>query len=505
MNTLVPGPLPLFQPAGPGASAQAPRGAAAAAPPVNTLLEQLARSLEQHGVAYCQWKGHWSAHRWATGHGDVDLLVDHEALATFRRLAEELGFKLAHPAAGREIAGVETYFGHDPQINRLLHLHVHYRLLLGDYWKPVYRLPIERHLLRRTVQGSVFRIPNPTDQYLVFVLRMMLRQVGRPLLSAQIVWTSGIRIQLAALEAASDRSELASVLREHLRPLDLPFFERCVRSLEGGCGVVERAILPWQLHRSLRALARPTPAMALIPAAVEKIFPESIAQKLCERRMWLAGGGLVFALSGGDGAGKSTCARELAGWLAPAFPTMRAHLGKPPRSLLTLLVGGALRLQHWMDRQLSRPSRPNSATELLSHVCTARDRFRLYQKARRFAVSGGIAVCERYPVPQNRKLVGPCIPELLPANPGWLANLLRQAEASYYDRILLPDALVVLRLDPELAVLRKPEEPAEYVRARGRIIWETDWSATGAYVVDASRPLEEVIGGLKAIVWSLLC
>jgi len=294
------------------------------------------------------------------------------------------------------------------------------------------------------------------------------------------------------------------VLREHLRPVDLPFFERCVRSLEGGCGLVERAILPWQLHRSLRALARPTPAMALIPAAVEKIFPASVAHKLCERRMRLAGGGLVLALGGREGAGKSTCARALAGWLAPAFPTMRADLGKAPRSLLTLIAGGALKLQHWVARQLSRPSRPNSATELLRHVGTARDRFLLYQKVRRFAVSGGIAVCEHYPVFQNRQLVGLCIPELLPANPGRLANLLRQAEASYYDRILLPDASVVLRLDPELAVLRKPEKRVEDVQARGRIIWETDWSASGAYLVDASRPLEEVIGRLKAIVWSLL-
>jgi hypothetical protein len=64
--------------------------------------------------------------------------------------------------------------------------------------------------------------------------------------------------------------------------------------------------------------------------------------------------------------------------------------------------------------------------------------------------------------------------------------------------------VVVLRLDPELAVIRKPEEPADYVRARGRIIWNTDWSASGAEVVDASQPLPQVMGRLKAIIWSLL-
>jgi hypothetical protein len=81
---------------------------------------------------------------------------------------------------------------------------------------------------------------------------------------------------------------------------------------------------------------------------------------------------------------------------------------------------------------------------------------------------------------------------------------MRAAEASYYERMLSPDVLCVLRLDPELAVIRKPEEPADYVRTRGRIIWETDWSTTHAQVVDASQPLPEVLARLKAIVWSLL-
>jgi thymidylate kinase len=70
--------------------------------------------------------------------------------------------------------------------------------------------------------------------------------------------------------------------------------------------------------------------------------------------------------------------------------------------------------------------------------------------------------------------------------------------------MLRPDAICVLRLDPELAVQRKPDQNADVVRRHGRIIWETDWSSTGAHVVDASRPLPEVLQQLKAILWSIL-
>jgi hypothetical protein len=67
-----------------------------------------------------------------------------------------------------------------------------------------------------------------------------------------------------------------------------------------------------------------------------------------------------------------------------------------------------------------------------------------------------------------------------------------------------PDALFVLRLHPDLAVLRKQDEPADYVRARGQIVWDTDWTNGGAQVVDASRSFPEVLSELKSRLWSVL-
>src|SRR5213078_1329798 len=82
-------------------------------------------------------------------------------------------------------------------------------------------------------------------------------------------------------------------------------------------------------------------------------------------------------------------------------------LARPPRSLTTLLVGGLLKA-----RRALGPTDGTSVLDLLRHVCTARDRYRLFARARRCADAGGIALCERYPVAQNRLLVGPEIPQL---------------------------------------------------------------------------------------------
>jgi thymidylate kinase len=469
-----------------------------------TLLQLLVKALEAQDVAYCQWKGHWSAHRWAIGEGDIDLLVDHSAIARFRTLVTQLGFKLTLPPGARQMAGVESYFGHDPAVPRPLHLHVHYRLVLGDYWKTTYRIPIERPVLETAVPGETFRVPSPTYQFLIFVLRMALRQRGRPLRYARRRWLRGIQRQLDYLEEISDRKSLAAAINQHLPTITLGLFDRCVASLRGHGGPIRRAALVWQLHRRLRAHARRPSLAAVLSAGVEQALPPGLVGLMFEGRMRVAGGGTVVALIGGDGAGKSTCAYELGTWLSEDLAMMRAHLGNPPRSGLTLAVGGALKLQQAFDRWFRHDRSTVSLIELLRHLCTARDCHRLYEKVRRFAARGGIAICERYPVPENRLLVGPRIPELLSPNPSAVASYLRNAEVSYYARILPPDCLIVLRLDPELAVRRKPEEPADYVRTRGRVVWDTDWSATEARVVDAGRTLPEVLRQLKSIIWSVL-
>src|SRR5207247_499749 len=174
------------------------------------------------------------------------------------------------------------------------------------------------------------------------------------------------------------------------------------------------------------------------------------------------------------------------GWLGTQFDVRTAHLGRPPRSLTTLLVGGLLKL-HRALRGSGAPAGTPDLLELLRLVCTARDRYHLFAKMRRFAVAGGIALCERYPVPQNRLLVGPEIGRLIGhGRDTILSRWLMRVEQWYYRRITRPDVIIVLVVDPELAVQRKTDEPADYVRARSRIIWETDWSDTGAHLVDAS-------------------
>jgi thymidylate kinase len=83
-------------------------------------------------------------------------------------------------------------------------------------------------------------------------------------------------------------------------------------------------------------------------------------------------------------------------------------------------------------------------------------------------------------------------------------NTLTRIETSCYEQIGLPDLLIVLKIDPELAVKRKVDETSASVRARCTEVSELDWSKKQGFVIDASGSKEEVLTRVKSLVWSQL-
>ena len=84
-----------------------------------------------------------------------------------------------------------------------------------------------------------------------------------------------------------------------------------------------------------------------------------------------------------------------------------------------------------------------------------------------------------------------------------LARWLARREAGYYDRIGHPDLLIVLRVDPDVAVARRAEQDPEFVRRRAEEVWAADWGSE-AVIVDASRPRDAVRTEVHSAVWQVL-
>ena len=476
----------------------------AGTPAALPLAARLGPALEAAGISYCQWKGHGKYARWMAGDGDIDLLVARQSADAFTTVLERLGFKLAVAAPDKQVPGVASYLGLDPVLGRLIHVHVHFRMVLGPAGRSHYHLAIEHAVLSSAVQRAHFRTPAPEFELILFVIQQTLRHnpLGRPASPAN---RQRLQQELQRLLLQVEPATVVRTLVAQIPDVKPQYFAACLDALRPGTSMWRLLLVREQMRRRLSAHRLGPPALVGVRRAVARVarYTGLIRDEASKR---LARGGAVIALQGADGAGKSTCARLLQGWLSSELKTDHAHLGRPPRSLLTRLAGGALKLARLADKIMrrQRPSRAAAHLELLRVACTARDRYRLFRHIARRAAQGTLVICERYPTPESGVLSGPSHVQgvgLEAESP--LATWVRHVEARWYRLMTPPDVELVLRVDPEVAVRRKPDEPEAYVRRRARIMWDTKWSPR-ASVLDAGRPLDDVAADLRARVWEAL-
>ena len=148
---------------------------------------------------------------------------------------------------------------------------------------------------------------------------------------------------------------------------------------------------------------------------------------------------------------------------------------------------------------------PRNRARLVWEVLTARDRYRAYRRARRAASNGAVVICDRFPLAEIKHMDGAVSAGLAePSRWGRLVGYLAAREKRFYARIGYPDLLIVLRVNPDVAVRRRREAPEAILRRRSEEVWDVDWSRTPAVLVDATRPKEQVLSEIRSVVWSRL-
>ncbi|HET9906302.1 MAG TPA: hypothetical protein VFQ23_06665 [Anaerolineales bacterium] len=494
------------------------------------IVKKLCDALRVENIDYCHWKSNNMLARSANGDNDLDLLINRADETRFAEILFRLGFKQVTAPGEKQMPGVLDFFGFDHDAEKWVHVHAHYQLIMGHDMTKNFRLAVERPYLESAVQGELFRVPAVEFELIILVIRMVLKHsTWDAILGREGKLSSSERKELVYLQERSDSQYVNQILRKYLPYIDVDFFKECVDALKSGASLWKRVKTGQELQIRLRSNA-----VYSIPVdTFLKLWRR--AALIIQRRLFkpstkyqLAIGGAVIALLGGDGAGKTTAVGAISTWLSKNFKITKIHMGKPAWSPITVTIRSILKigqvlglypLETTFDETIQQKSRVSPGYPyLIREVCRARDRYWTYVKARRLAAQGSLVILDRFPLPQIQIMDGAQAEQFVrqlqagpranqPLSPRlnhWFARYLIRLEESYYKQILLPELLMVLRLDPEVAVQRKTDEDPQSVRTRSTEIWKLSWENTDVHVIDASKSKAEVASEIKTLIWSQL-
>jgi len=497
---------------------------------MSTILracQDLFATFDKQQIRYSHWKSNQHLTEGLCGFTDIDLLAAKRQCKDVEYSLRLSGFKRVKTQKWSEYPEIEDWLGFDAETGKLLHVHLHYQLIMGKRYVKELHLPVEDVLLDKSIRDNRhgLLIADPNLEMLLLMIRVGLKTS----LIRLIIDSKGQKVLPANMLAEFQ------YLRKNLNKKDLRYFadlvfgkvsaEKIINIIEEGKyyqadriykvkKIINQSLTKhyrfdqityWKLYyyrKIIHALSQ----------FRKKINLHSQTGKKFSK------GGKIIAVVGCDGSGKSTIVAELARWLSWKNDVIRLYMGSGDGN-----VGIFTRLKKNKDlfirnlkkkKSLKRRLRlnPNNlrasinyTVQTLFYFALAQERYRKVLKGYQLRSKGKIVVTDRYPQNEFKGIYdGPHINS--DGNHFFNFKQLQSAEQRIYNRIeqFPPDLVLKLNIPLEISRLRKPDENLDIIRRKVEITEQLKFRNAGIVNIDAAKPLDEVLLQAKKAVWETL-
>src|SRR5690348_17261598 len=309
---------------------------------VPRIVGELTSALQAARLSYCHWKGNARLHEAVVGRRDLDILVDRDRALALSEILATVGFKRCESSPWTAAPALEDYLALDSDTGRLVHLHLHYRLTVGDAFLKGYRLPWEAMVLstRQFDATMAMYVAHPHMELLLFIAGKAIRlglidRMGawlrRPCMDALA------HSDLRWLAARTDPHQLAELSEGLLGKqatrllLDMVRTAPSYRQLRA---LKRRAIPPLSAYRTY------TPAGAVVRRGMRFVVGLAVAlnrrilRSLVIPGRTISSGGLVIVFEGEDENESATLVDRIAAWLTWKLDVLVLH-GRPRNNRAT--------------------------------------------------------------------------------------------------------------------------------------------------------------------------
>ncbi len=432
-----------------------------------TVTSILFKQLDDSNIPYVSWKNNHELAKSLAGESDIDLFVPFDFRADFMMMCTQDGWlSVQNPVA--KYPWVNHLYKPDGKF-KIHHMHVYFKVVTGESWLKEYILPLDKWLIEnrvRSVQFDVWVLSDKAQAYL-FAIRHLLKCGS---LSSRLLYYRELdSYREEWLQCDQDKVAVTGV-----KPIAIESFMTGSKLYSGGFS------LP-RLGTAIRFRVSASPFLRVawwsLPARRFISFFHRVTNKFYSRRKKvLADGGMVVAISGVDGAGKSTMLTEATDFFSSFLTVDRYHLGRPQgtvvetfRRLFAKKSTPAAKVKD-SESKFTSHCTAVSTRKAISVVVLAILRLRLARRASRRAAMGHLVLVDRWPTDMVGKMDGPRIHSC--AESGVLVQLCRRIEQWAYASMPRADICFYFEIPLAVAVdrnqnrIKDDKETDEEIRAR---------------------------------------
>lgn len=489
------------------------------------LVKTLFHELHAAGILYCSWKGNDHLETSMAGGGDLDILFDKDHLTKLKFMLHRLGFKEFCAVRQKQQQGVLDFIALDSATGKIVHLHSYFRLALGKVFLKNYPLNVEEEVLKGRIYNATLGVYciQPAMELMLLcaneALCLRRRDLVRSYLFNKPPYSAKMAQKFCWLRERSTESQLQAVQQA--------FFSENPRITQLVCkGIDNRGLreLAHVLKEELEDHREYAPTKALLLRWYNELYVK-LAKKAASLLQWPVPArrinpraGLIVAVVGADGSGKSTVSQEVLTTFAPKVDLCKLYFGRGDGK-----IGWQRQALYSLKGLVERKDVPGKSSHQLSGVAEKKkgflaDVYRCIEallvanekrvrlacmlKARR---KGMLVVCDRFP--QNQFMGyndGPLLHYLSTSrNP--VFRIMSKIEANVYAFAEKhpPQLLIKLIADAKVVEARKPGETSlDKLEMKIAGVKSLRYAASCRVVtINASLPLEEVLLRVKKELW----
>ena len=457
---------------------------------INVLLQELHRS----NISYCHWKSNEHLQAAMCGDTDLDMLFKFQDFDTLTKLFNKCGFQLYEVPKYRRYPHIYDFISIDPVSNKIIHLHAHFRLIIGKSGIKNYHLDIEPEILNNRMYNDEMKV-----YYCSPFLELYLLLIRLGLKYEPILWKEN-----------KGQKDLENFKREFnwlIERVGHDKFEVQLNSLSKEVVNIYHKIREEGFeHKHLLSLSHTVKAKLKDKRLIKNFLLLSLLLKQFQfqysrvkrkldvgflpKRRVNASKGIIIALLGSDGSGKSTQIIQLRKSMSPKIDVDTFYMGSNKgsrskfRSVLEVFKGKFLKNKNLVQKIVN----------LLIVFAIAFEKRMRMKKASLIKKSGGFVICDRYP---QTKIFGyndgPLMFKAYSNTENIFLKLLLKLEHNCYSGKGLekPDLVFKLIANPDTLIARR-NMSLDDVNRKQDGIKILDYPESKVFTIDADKSIEQV-------------